>query len=138
VSTQEPGEITPTESSVHDVILEMLDADAGLDAAVEDAVLAALAEVVGRADGGDEDPVPPTCLTSISVVGFRGIGRQATLELYPAPGLTVVSGRNGSGKSSFAEALERALTPFVGHAQCQECPWGSEMIQRDGKEELSR
>ena len=32
------------------------------------------------------------------------------LDLYPSPGLMVVSGRNGSGKSSFAEALELALT----------------------------
>ena len=47
---------------------------------------------------------------AISVAGFRGIGRQARLDLYPAPGLMVVSGRNGSGKSSFAEALELALT----------------------------
>ena len=30
------------------------------------------------------------------------------------------------------------LPPCVGHAQSQECPGGSEMIQPDGKEELSR
>ena len=57
-----------------------------------------------------EDQTAPTFLTTISVAGFRGIGRQARLDLYPAPGLMVVSGRNGSGKSSFAEALELALT----------------------------
>ncbi|HEY9392060.1 MAG TPA: AAA family ATPase, partial [Mycobacteriales bacterium] len=49
-------------------------------------------------------------LRSITVSGFRGIGRQATLTLRPGPGLTVIAGRNGSGKSSFAEALEMALT----------------------------
>jgi energy-coupling factor transporter ATP-binding protein EcfA2 len=32
------------------------------------------------------------------------------LSLQPGPGLTVVVGRNGSGKSSFAEALEVLLT----------------------------
>ena len=32
------------------------------------------------------------------------------LELRPGPGLTLVVGRNGSGKSSFAEALEVLLT----------------------------
>ena len=33
-----------------------------------------------------------------------------TLTLSPAPGLTVIVGRNGSGKSSFAEALEVLFT----------------------------
>src|SRR5213593_1873440 len=49
-------------------------------------------------------------LRSITVEGFRGIGRPATLDLVPGPGLTLVVGRNGSGKSSFAEALEQLLT----------------------------
>jgi recombinational DNA repair ATPase RecF len=49
-------------------------------------------------------------LRSITVEGFRGIGRPATLDLVPGPGLTLVIGRNGSGKSSFAEALEQLLT----------------------------
>jgi ABC-type transport system involved in cytochrome bd biosynthesis fused ATPase/permease subunit len=49
-------------------------------------------------------------LRSITVEGFRGIGPRATLELNPYCGITVISGRNGSGKSSFAEALEYALT----------------------------
>jgi recombinational DNA repair ATPase RecF len=95
---------------VHDVILEMLEDDAGLDAEVKDAVLEALAEVVGQSREDTAAQTAPTFLTSISVVGFRGIGPQARVDLYPAPGLMVVSGRNGSGKSSFAEALETALT----------------------------
>ncbi|MFZ2239935.1 MAG: AAA family ATPase [Gordonia amarae] len=49
-------------------------------------------------------------LRSITVEGFRGIGPRSTLELNPFCGITVISGRNGSGKSSFAEALEYALT----------------------------
>ena len=49
-------------------------------------------------------------LASITVEGFRGIGERATLELTPYPSLTLVVGRNGSGKSSFAEALELLLT----------------------------
>ena len=97
------------EQSVQDVILEMLENDASLDARVKDAVLNALAEVAGPDGGAERDPAP-SFLTGISVVGFRGIGNQARIDLYPAPGLTVVSGRNGSGKSSFAEALELALT----------------------------
>ena len=49
-------------------------------------------------------------LVSITVEGFRGIGPRKTLELKPGPGLTLVVGRNGSGKSSFAEGLEILLT----------------------------
>ncbi len=49
-------------------------------------------------------------LTSLTVEGFRGIGPKQTVTLTPGPGLTIVVGRNGSGKSSFAEALEVLLT----------------------------
>ena len=49
-------------------------------------------------------------VNSIAVQGFRGIGPRCVLELAPGPGLTLVVGRNGSGKSSFAEALELLLT----------------------------
>lgn len=57
---------------------------------------------------------PGIYVSSISVEGFRGIGPSATLPLQPGPGLTLVVGRNGSGKSSFAEGLELLLT---GHNQ---------------------
>ena len=49
-------------------------------------------------------------LRSITVEGFRGVGKRVALELPPGPGLTLVIGRNGSGKSSFAEGLELLLT----------------------------
>src|SRR6202166_757108 len=48
-------------------------------------------------------------LTAIEVEGFRGIGPPTTLAIDPGSGLTLVVGRNGSGKSSFSEALERVL-----------------------------
>src|SRR5215469_5036561 len=49
-------------------------------------------------------------LSSLEVEGFRGIGDATTLAVDPGPGLTLLVGRNGSGKSSFSEALEMLLT----------------------------
>jgi energy-coupling factor transporter ATP-binding protein EcfA2 len=49
-------------------------------------------------------------VNAVTVEGFRGVGRPATLTLTAGPGLTLVIGRNGSGKSSFAEALEMLFT----------------------------
>jgi len=77
-----------------------------------------------RALGGEvlARPVPPdnqgrrpelAYLESLEVGGFRGIGPRTRLPLSPGPGFTLVVGRNGSGKSSFAEALEVLLTGEV-------------------------
>ncbi len=61
--------------------------------------------------GAKAEAEPPgVYVSSITVEGFRGIGQGATLTLRPGPGLTLVVGRNGSGKSSFAEGLEVLLT----------------------------
>ncbi|HVM09171.1 MAG TPA: AAA family ATPase [Acidimicrobiales bacterium] len=49
-------------------------------------------------------------LAKLSVEGFRGVGERLDLELQPAPGLTLIVGRNGSGKSSLAESFEVLLT----------------------------
>ena len=70
------------EQSVHDVILEMLEQHPALDDAVKDTVLDRLAEVVGQAQDNRETHTAPTFLTSTSVVGCRGIGRQARLDSY--------------------------------------------------------
>ncbi|RQX02887.1 AAA family ATPase, partial [Micromonospora inaquosa] len=64
------------------------------------------------------DPRSPTAdgpaeriwLKSVTVAGFRGVGPERTIQIGPGPGFTLVVGRNGSGKSSFAEAAELALT----------------------------
>ncbi|GAA1759548.1 ATP-binding protein [Streptomonospora arabica] len=104
-------------------------AESGLDPAARRWVLAALQgdEAVAACARGEEVPEPPreaaepapggaaarggrSFLRRIEVQGFRGIGRPSALEFPPGPGLTVIVGRNGSGKSSFAEAAEAALT----------------------------
>lgn len=108
-----------------DVVIDAIDADAELSDEAKYFVLAALegpTALQELLDGVSTPHVPEPSgsqlleepvgafLTSITVAGFRGIGPKAALELHPAPGITIVSGRNGSGKSSFAEALEFAIT----------------------------
>lgn len=82
--TEEPtaASAEQSEQSVHDVVLELLEQDPALDAAVKDAVPDALAEVVGKAQDNRETQTAPTFLTSMSVVGFRGSGHQARLHWY--------------------------------------------------------
>jgi len=53
---------------------------------------------------------PGAYLARIAVQGFRGVAGEVGLDLAPGPGLTLVVGRNGSGKSSFAEGLELLMT----------------------------
>ena len=62
-------------------------------------------------------------LTSVSVEGFRGVGQPSTVTVTPGPGLTVVTGRNGSGKSSFAEAIEVTLTGANRRWQGRSAAW---------------
>lgn len=109
-----------------DIILERL-ALARLTTPVEDLVIAACEgdDAVRAVLGGSRPERPelrsahlPTepqeplgaYLTSLTVEGFRGIGPATTVDFVPGPGLTVVAGRNGSGKSSLAEAFEILLT----------------------------
>lgn len=109
---------------LHQAVVDRLDADGSLHEDVVWLVLAAcdgpdtLAQTLGgeRSEGPApaavaEAAAPPAVyLRAIGVEGFRGVGPAARLELEPGPGLTLVVGRNGSGKSSFAEAVELCLT----------------------------
>ncbi|HEV3274685.1 MAG TPA: AAA family ATPase [Candidatus Dormibacteraeota bacterium] len=76
-----------------------------------DAVLRGEIDPVARAGepSAGSTSTPAAYLTAIEVEGFRGIGPATTLTIDPGPGLTLVVGRNGSGKSSFSEALEMLL-----------------------------
>jgi DNA repair exonuclease SbcCD ATPase subunit len=65
---------------------------------------------VGPATPNATGEPPGAYIRAITVEGFRGVGPRATLTLPSGPGLTLVVGRNGSGKSSFAEGIELLLT----------------------------
>src|SRR3954449_8815094 len=98
--------------------------------------------VVALADVGAPAPTetaPPVWLKSVTVEGFRGIGKAATLQLEPAPGLTVVVGRNGSGKSSFAEGLELLMTGALKRWEKRPKAWTEtwQCLHHDGPTRLS-
>ncbi|MGC4749681.1 AAA family ATPase [Micromonospora sp. DT201] len=79
----------------------------------EDDLTAALAGAPTRLDpraSTGDGPAERIWLKSVTVAGFRGVGPERTVPIGPGPGFTLVVGRNGSGKSSFAEAAELALT----------------------------
>lgn len=116
-----------TASTLRDEILTRLDAAGAGDQAWPLLVLAALDGPQALEDALSSSSAPAATLppprpgapaaapraayvTRVQAQGFRGIGGPAVLELTPGPGLTLVLGRNGSGKSSFAEALELLLT----------------------------
>jgi len=102
-------------------VLDRLERDDVLPDTVAHLVLAALLGEIEECLGGktmarplsqtkpDTQPVR-AFIESITVEGFRGIGPKAKLPLRAGPGLMLIVGRNGSGKSSFSEALELLLT----------------------------
>ena len=90
-----------------EVVLAAYEGDSELAAALSGVVAAREVVASERPEPGE---LPGVYLQAIEVEGFRGIGPKAAVRLQPGPGLTLVVGRNGSGKSSFAEAAELALT----------------------------
>lgn len=92
------------ESSWARLVLAACAGEAQLDAALSNGATAP--QVAAAAEGRPG----AVYLRALAVEGFRGIGPQQVLEVQPGPGLTVISGRNGSGKSSFAEAAELLIT----------------------------
>ncbi|WP_083451499.1 AAA family ATPase [Leucobacter celer] len=63
----------------------------------------------------EKDPLPVDAtwiLEKVSIQGYRGIANNEPLVLVfdPTPGITVLHGLNGAGKSSISDAIEIALT----------------------------
>ncbi|MFD5920899.1 AAA family ATPase [Kitasatospora sp. NPDC058201] len=81
-------------------------------------------------DGGADGTVASSAvsgrvfLDSLTVNGFRGIGPRARLSLSPRPGVNLVVGRNGSGKSSLADAIEVGFTGARVHRSGQDATRG--------------
>lgn len=110
------------DASLSELVIDGLRARPPKLAGAESLVLAAFngPEALQAAIGGGDAEVaaatpsrgapPRTFLHTLEVQGFRGVGTPVTLTLAPGAGLTLVVGRNGSGKSSLAEALELLLT----------------------------
>src|SRR5688572_25216486 len=92
------------------LVLGALDGASALNALLEPQAVPARSRAASSESSKEEAAPDPVFLKSITAEGFRGIGPRQTLTLSAWPGLTLVVGRNGSGKSSFAEALEVILT----------------------------
>jgi len=107
-------------------VLALADADPSLSEEAKLLILGALDgdEMFAEVLRGESGPIERTApvqsasapepvgayLKSIAVSGFRGVGPEVRVPLAPGPGLVVIAGRNGCGKSAIAEALEMALT----------------------------
>ncbi|MDQ3661170.1 MAG: AAA family ATPase [Actinomycetota bacterium] len=113
------------DESLQRIVFERLEADGSLDLDWSVYVIAAcngpadLESLLESSSAPEPSQLAPPApdstpagayLSSITVQGFRGIGPEATLKLKAGPGFTLVVGRNGSGKSSFADALEVLFT----------------------------
>ncbi|HEX5541643.1 MAG TPA: AAA family ATPase [Micromonospora sp.] len=110
------------EQPLVELIFDRLNDDHDVPSETAEVILAALSsddDLAAALDGQTTElatqqaaagPPAHLYLDSVTVAGFRGIGPERKLAIEPGPGLTLVVGRNGSGKSSFAEAIELTLT----------------------------
>ncbi len=125
------------EHGLHDMLLERLLADAAVDDQVAGLVLAAwegdedLAAALEGQPSAASDPSavpqreqqPDAYFAAVHVEGFRGIGEPAHPATAPRARVDTGDRRNGSGKSSFAEAAELALTGNSGRWSGRPAVW---------------
>ncbi len=86
------------------------DGEDALAAAVGGEAPAVERPAAAAAATADPAVMPRAYLKHIKVRAFRGIGPERILDVPEGRGLTIVTGRNGCGKSSFAEAVELLFT----------------------------
>ncbi|WP_261557022.1 AAA family ATPase [Frankia tisae] len=79
-------------------------------ASLQQPVRALLQDALDSADAPAPATIGRVYLDFITVAGYRGIGASTHLRLAPGPGVNLIVGRNGSGKSSIAEGVETAFT----------------------------
>ena len=111
------------ELDVDDRTLDLVMASLEGGKAVERVIAGGSADYAADGANGEQQRASSVYLHDVTVSGFRGIGPEVQLEIAPGPGLTVVVGRNGSGKSSFAEALEVLLTGNALRWEDRSGPW---------------
>jgi len=97
-----------TQQSITDRVLQRA-IDHDLSSAGQDLLMSFL----DGAPRKNQQPDQPYFLSEIMVRGFRGIGPGKSISFPPRPGLQLVVGRNGCGKSSFVDALELLISNKV-------------------------
>lgn len=100
---------------------QLVEARLAGDPKLTDGVKSRIREALGDSEDAGESHAhaDPVYLGKVTVTGFRGVGSEARLNLRPKPGVTLVVGRNGSGKSSIAEAIETLFTGTNAHCAGQ-------------------
>lgn len=88
---------------------DLVDAALQGDAALAEALERSVPATPARA-AVSRSAAPEAWLAKLTVAGFRGVGPEVVLDLDPGPGLVVIVGRNGCGKSSLSDGLEVLLT----------------------------
>ncbi|MEV6378114.1 AAA family ATPase [Streptomyces sp. NPDC051773] len=100
---------------------QLVEARLAGDPKLTDGVKSRIRDALGDSEDARESHTlaGPLYLGKVTVTGFRGVGSEARLNLRPKPGVTLVVGRNGSGKSSIAEAVETLFTGTNAHCAGQ-------------------